>query len=119
MQIDIQSRSFSLTQALQRYVKKKIQSHLDRRADHIMRVNVRLSDINGPHGGVDKRCVVHLVLPQQADIVIGETQSNLYSAINACCVRARSVLSRKLSRHKRQKISLYNSLSENLYGSAY
>lgn len=105
MQIFIQSRSFSLTQALRRHVEQKIKAALERRADDIMRINVRLSDINGPHGGIDKRCFVHVVVPHQADIIIEETQNNLYSAVHSACARARSVLSRKLSRHKFKKRS--------------
>lgn len=101
MIVDIQSRPFSLTSPLRRYVRNKIQSSIEARTDAIQRIDVRLSDINGPHGGIDKRCHIHLVIPQQAAIVIKDTQENLYIAIDRAIARAREVLDRKLSR-KRQ-----------------
>ena len=102
MIVDIQSRPFSLTQPLRHYVRKKIQSSIEARSEDIQRIDIRLSDINGPHGGIDKRCHLHLVIPQLKDIVIEDTRENLYHAIDRAIARARTVLDRKLSR-KRQK----------------
>ena len=100
MNLHIQSKTFSLTGALKQYVKRKVDSVIQQRADHIQRINVNLSDINGPHGGIDKRCQVHLVIPRMPDIVIQDTQSNLYSAIDSAISRAKVALSRKLTRRQ-------------------
>ena len=100
MNLHIQSKTFSLTGALKQYVKRKVDSVIQQRADHIQRINVNLSDINGPHGGIDKRCQVHLVIPRMPDIVIQDTQANLYNAIDSAISRAKVALSRKLARRQ-------------------
>ena len=103
MQIDIQARDFSLTEALQNYVELRLGYALNTRYDRIKRVLVRLSDINGPRGGNDKCCQLQVVLPGQADVVIAETQSNLYAAIDRAADRASHAVSRKLARLHRSK----------------
>lgn len=59
MQIDIQARSFPLTNALRRYAEQKLKSALSCCEDHFQLVVIRLSDINGPRGGKDKHCHIY------------------------------------------------------------
>jgi ribosomal subunit interface protein len=114
MQIDIQARDFSLTQALQNYVELRLGFSLNTRYDRIKRILVRLSDINGPRGGNDKCCQLHVVLPGQADVVITDTQSNLYAAIDRAADRASHAVSRKLARlhHRRRSRSLTGAMPQ-------
>jgi ribosomal subunit interface protein len=112
MNVDVQTRSFSLTSALRRYVKKRLSNLINTRDDHVRRINVRLSDINGPHGGIDKRCHVHLIVPHLADIVIEETQDNMYSAIDRAVDRAKEVLQRRISRQRDRKRSRLSSFRQ-------
>ena len=53
MQLDIQARNFQLTKALRNYIKRRLGFALSSKNNHIQRVQVRLSDINGPRGGAD------------------------------------------------------------------
>jgi ribosomal subunit interface protein len=103
MQIEIHAREFSLTQSLRNHVERRLGFALSTRYDSIKRILVRLSDINGPRGGNDKCCQLHVILPGQADVVIQDTQSDLYTAIDRAADRARRTLSRKLSRLREYK----------------
>ena len=114
MQIFIQSSSFKLTRSLKHYVEKKIKNSLGRRTDDVKRIYVRLFDINGPHGGIDKRCHLHLTLPNMADVVIQNTQDNLYDAINLASIKAKSTLNRRLSRQKLIGRSSLNAFRDSL-----
>jgi putative sigma-54 modulation protein len=98
MQIDIQARDFSLTKALRNHVERRLGFALSTRYDRIKRILVRLSDINGPRGGNDKRCQLHVVMTGQADVIIEDTQANLYAAINRAADRASRAVTRKLVR---------------------
>ena len=98
MNIDIQARDFSLTQALRSHVERRVGFALSTRYDRIKRILVRLSDINGPRGGRDKRCRLYVALPGQADVVIEDTQADLYAAIDRAADRAGRAVSRKLAR---------------------
>ena len=98
MHIDIQARDFSLTPALRSHVERRVGFALSTRYDRINRILVRLSDINGPRGGNDKCCRLCVMLPGQVDVVIEDTQANLYVAIDRAADRAGRAVSRKLAR---------------------
>jgi ribosomal subunit interface protein len=105
MEIYIKSSSFNLTRALRHHVEELIVSSMGRTTDHVKRVYVRLSDTNGTEGGTDKSCHLHLAVPDMADVVIQNTQDNLYDAISLASARARTALNRKLNRQKLTKLS--------------
>ena len=56
MQIDIQALDFPLTDALRSHAERRLRFALACSDDHIQRIVMRLSDINGPRGGADQRC---------------------------------------------------------------
>ena len=108
MQIDIQSRGFSLTESLQKYSERRLVFSMAYWSQHIRRVIIRLSDINGPRGGADKRCHLQLVLPGIPDIVVDDTEVDLYAAIDRAIDRARRTVARKLGRQQaRRKQTLH------------
>ncbi len=111
MQINIQARSFSLTNALRSHIQRRLRFALTSSAHHIQRVMVRLSDINGPRGGSDKRCQIQVVLEGLPDVVIEDTESDLYSAISRGTGRAGRAVARRLRR--RQVMERSGGLSPN------
>jgi ribosome-associated translation inhibitor RaiA len=100
MQIHIQTRDFPLTPALRNHAERRMRFALTCCDDSIQRVVMRLSDINGPRGGADKRCKLQLVLAGLPDIVIEDTEADLYVAIDRATGRAGRTLVRKLDRQK-------------------
>jgi len=98
VQIDIQTRGFALTKSLAAYVKKRLRSAIGARDQRIMRLQVRLADINGPRGGVDKCCQFHVALAGGPDVIVRDTSADMYSAIDNAAARASRSLGRKLSR---------------------
>ena len=101
MQINITSQRFSLTDALKQYVKRRINFSLSTKSEHINKVDIRLSDINGPRGGTDKRCHLHVVLKGMPDVVIEDTQTDMYNAIDRACERASRTVVRKIGRQQK------------------
>lgn len=100
MVTDIQALNFPLTKALRNHVERRIGFSLSNTDEHIQRVIVHLSDINGPRGGNDKCCHIHVVLPHLADVVIEDTEANLYVAIDRATDRASRTVGRRLARHR-------------------
>ncbi|MFV1973863.1 MAG: HPF/RaiA family ribosome-associated protein [Thiohalobacterales bacterium] len=98
MQIDIQARDFSLTDALRSHAERRLRFTLACCDDHIRRVAIRLSDINGPRGGADKRCHLRILLDGLPDVVIEDVEADLYVAIDRATDRAGRTLVRKLGR---------------------
>lgn len=98
MNIDIQSRPFSLTEPLRDYSDRRIRSVLTRFEHHIQRISMWLSDINGPKGGRDKHCRLQIVLAGDSDVVVEDTQADLHVAISRAVERAGRSVARKLDR---------------------
>jgi len=100
MQINIQARNFPLTDALHSHINRCLGFALSARGENIQRVLVRLSDINGPRGGVDKCCHIQVVLTRLSDVVIEDTEANLYDAIYRAANRAGRAVRRRLMRQR-------------------
>ena len=100
MQIEIQARDFSLTQAMRAHIDRQIGFALNTCRHHIKRILVRLSDINGPRGGHGKRCHLEVILPGQGAVVVKDTEADLYLAINRAASRASRAVTRRLRRRR-------------------
>jgi len=100
MQIDIQSRGFSLTDSLLKYSQQRLLFAMSYFSTNIKRVDIRLSDINGPRGGTDKRCHLQVFISGLPDIVVDDTETDMYAAIDRAIDRARRTVTRKLDRQQ-------------------
>ena len=100
MQIVTHTHGFAMTDALRHHVRQRLHFAFDRIGDRIRRVVVRLSDINGPRGGADKRCQLEVRLEQLPEVVIEDTQSDLYAAMDRAAERASRTVARRLSRER-------------------
>ncbi len=100
MQIDIRARDFSMTDALRRHAERRLRLALGRCDAHVQRVLMRLSDTNGPRGGSDKRCHLQVLMAGLPDVVVEDTESDLYVAIDRAADRARRTVVRKLGRRQ-------------------
>ena len=98
MRIDIQANGFELTDALRQHAERRLQFALSWAGNDVRRIVVRLSDINGPRGGKDKRCTIQIPIPRAQDVLIEDTESDLYVAIDRAVDRAERTLARKLER---------------------
>ncbi|HEX2638748.1 MAG TPA: HPF/RaiA family ribosome-associated protein [Gemmatimonadales bacterium] len=87
MKIRIRSTS-SVTDGLRGHIGRRLNSALARFRGHVDDVQVRLSDVNGPRGGVDKRC--RLVLSaSRGDVLVAEGRApNFYQAVDLATNRA-------------------------------
>ena len=105
MKIDIQTQSFSLTDAIREHVEQRLEAMIHHFGERILNIHVHLSDVNGTKGGEDKHCLLHIELQKLPTVIIEDTKENLYNAIDNTIHRAeravRKTLERKqtLSRH--------------------
>jgi putative sigma-54 modulation protein len=97
MKIGIQCRGFSLTSAIAGHVHKRLDFLLGRGIRRLRRVDVTLSDLNGPRGGVDKRCLIKVSIDGLRPVVIEDVQSDLYMAIDRAAGRASRTVLRRVS----------------------
>lgn len=98
MQIEIHTQDVLLTEGLRDQVERRFQFAMNRFRDHVLCITVRLSSLNGPRGSEDKHCRVQLQLRDLPEIVIKDTEANLYVAVDRAAGRSGRTLGRNLQR---------------------
>ena len=84
MQKTVKGRHTKLTDALRSYVDEKISSPLARVFDDpAAKLEVRLGDFAHAAGGQKEQCSVHFSMPAGHEIIISETDEDMYKAIDA------------------------------------
>jgi putative sigma-54 modulation protein len=83
---------------LREHAEHRLRFGLTHASDHIRRVEIRLSDINGPCGGADKRCSIVVTLESFPEVVIVDIENDLYVAIARAADRASRSVARRLER---------------------
>lgn len=100
MNLQIQAQDFTLTDGLRQHVSTRVAFALNHGRDVVTRIVVRLSDINGPRGGEDKCCGIEVRLKGAPALVVKDTQSDLYVAIDRAAERIGRTLDRHLARRR-------------------
>ena len=98
MQIDIQARGFTLTHGLREHAERRLHFALGAARPAVVRISLRLSDDNGPRGGRDMRCRIHVRMAGAPAVVIEDTETDLYLAIDRAADRAGRTVARRLAR---------------------
>ncbi len=98
MRIVIQANGFVLTEALRMYTEQRVATALGWAGDRMRKLAVSLSDINGPRGGIDKRCKIQVQLGGGQEVVIEDTEADLYTAIDRAADRADRAVVRRVER---------------------
>jgi hypothetical protein len=97
MQITFESRDADGSQLRDLSV-QRVRFTLRRLTAWVPHAKVQFSDVNGPRGGVDKRCQVELKTDTVGTVVITSLAPNWRTALDRSLTRATRVLTRSLQR---------------------
>lgn len=100
MQIIFESRDADGNLMRERSV-ERVRFALRRLSALVPRAKVQFSDVNGPRGGVDKRCQVELNSDAVGTVVIASLARDWRTALDRSLRRAIQVLTRSLQRSKK------------------
>lgn len=98
----IRSVDSVLSSADRLYLKRKLGQKLHKFAPDVIRSSVRVEDINGPRGGVDKRCRIKVVLRGLPSVVVEELNESLQAAMDGALSRMERTV-RRATERRRQK----------------
>ncbi len=84
------------------YVGRKLGMKLGKFASSIERVTVRVTDVNGPRGGIDQRCRVKVVLSGLPSVVVERRHATTEAAVDTA-LRATEESVRRVVRRRRMK----------------
>lgn len=98
MRLNIHGRGLAIDEAVRERVERRLGFALGRFGDRVGRVDVHLSDVNGPRGGEDKRCRVVAEVPGHGPVVVTDDGSDLDALIDRATDRIGRAVRRRLDR---------------------
>lgn len=103
MRIEVTIRSMESDARLTEYIEQRLRRALARFQDRIRRVDVSLSDRNGPRGGIDKRIAVVVRLRHSGTVVVDTADANSCVAIADAVRRVRRSVFRAVDRRRTRR----------------
>jgi putative sigma-54 modulation protein len=101
MKFGIRGRHIELTAALLAHVERRLRFAWSRFGQRIRHATVRLTDLNGRRGGVDKQCRVTVTLsPPSRKVMVGASDADLHAAIDRAADRLERSVTRELKRRR-------------------
>jgi ribosome-associated translation inhibitor RaiA len=101
--LDVRARGFDLTQSMYRRAVDHIAAKMAKHARAISNITIRLQDVNGPKGGLDKRCRVELQIAGFGPVIVDEVDQDAYAAIDVAGERLRKVVSQVLDERRSRR----------------
>src|SRR5688500_7661148 len=98
MESSIRGLNFDLTEAILAHVRERLAQGLSHYAPRLRGVMVRVSDVNGPRGGVDKRCHLEVTAAGVGLVCVDEVHADLYRAVDRAVGRLRRQLAREFGK---------------------
>lgn len=89
--VRVRARDLELSREERGVLEQRVLHAVDRFADSIDRIDVMMTDVNGPRGGVDTRCRVHVALASGAIIDVhaeGESALQAFARVSGRLRRA-------------------------------
>ncbi len=100
MRIEVRFRALDASEPLREHVFRAVHFHLSRFGRELSSVSARIGDVNGPEGGIDKRCQLHVRGPRIGSLMVTEVSADAYAAVDVCAERAGRSLGREIERHR-------------------
>jgi putative sigma-54 modulation protein len=100
--MDLCALNFKVTAAIERHVHDRVRAAVGSASYFVTGAMVRLRDVNGPRGGVDKACRVVVWVRGRGTIVAEAASRDLYAAVDSAAAK----LGHALRRHVRRRRTL-------------
>lgn len=103
MKIDVRFLGMSPSPALREHTERQILFHLSRFGRDIQTVEIRISDVNGPKGGLDKKCRITARGPRFGLSTLEELSGDAYQAADEAIARLARTVGRQIERARNWK----------------
>ncbi len=100
MEIRLFDGSIKTSEAQYDYIMTKIGAAAGRLQDVTCTIDVRLTDLNGPKGGIDKRCSIVVTPPGLDMLRVEQRAADYYAAVDAAAATLKKSLAMSLERTK-------------------
>jgi len=98
MKVEVRFRGLEASDAVREHVIRRVHFQLNRFEGGVSSVGIRIEDINGPKGGIDKRCQVTVLGPSFSPVMVDDLSSDASSAVDMAVDRAARAVGREIER---------------------
>ncbi|MFG0256995.1 MAG: HPF/RaiA family ribosome-associated protein [Phycisphaerales bacterium JB043] len=98
MRLQIVTRNLPSSHALRSYISNRLSHTVDHLSHRIRSVTVRLKDTNGPRGGIDKLCTMHVELHPSGTVTIHDRDEDYYRLIDKSSKKLKRAMGRFVAR---------------------
>jgi ribosome-associated translation inhibitor RaiA len=98
MKVSIQGHGLQLSKGERHHAARQLLFAFDWARHDILTVTLQLSDINGPRGGVDKRCQLRISHQRVRDVIVEDVAPDVTQAVSRAVDRAARTLQRRVGR---------------------
>jgi ribosome-associated translation inhibitor RaiA len=103
MKIDVRFLGMSPSQSLRDHSERQALLHLSRFGNDVQFIDIRISDVNGPKGGLDKQCRITARGPRFGLLKLEELSVDAYQAADEAIARLARTVGRQLERARHWK----------------
>lgn len=100
MNLEMRNCNMDKSEFLNEHVMEQVERAVHRFRDRIRRITVRLTDLNGPKGGVDKRCRITAELLHSPPLVVEGESDDAYDAVAQAAARLGRVTARLIGKRR-------------------
>ena len=100
MELRMTGNNVSISDALKRYAERSLRACLANTDRRVHEVEVRVADVNGPKGGIDKLCGIRVVLRRAGVVFVQARGADAYSTVDKAAARLKAALARRVGRHR-------------------
>lgn len=98
MRLNLHTDGIEVNDDLTGLVDQRVEAALSRFKAHLGDVDVRLGDVNGPKGGIDKLCTLTITVRNGADVRIEEEAETIEAALTKAASRAKTVVGQRVDK---------------------
>ena len=99
--------NISISAALNTYAERRLRSAVGKAFEACNEVEVRLSDVNGPRGGVDKECRIRVALHRAGVVFVRATGEDAYATVDKAASRLKLAVARRIGRSRSIRRNLF------------
>ena len=103
MHVEVRTRGLEAASDVREHAVRRIHATLSRFAGEVSSALVRITDVNGPRGGADKRCQITLRGQRIGSATVEEHHADAYAAIHLAVERAAAAVGRTIERRRSQR----------------
>ena len=108
MTINVRGYGIDVSPEVGGLVERRLSFALSRFGGRVRAVSVSLADLNGPRGGIDKRCSMQARLAPRGSVRVEDTDSELPAAVDRAATRLARAIARALERRREGTRSVGN-----------